>query len=98
VVGCGGLLGFLGETGCWTRCFGGEFVVDCVVNVVSGRTRFFGVKRGTGVSGLFLGWVGLGYPAGVETKDRQLQRQLQTATANAGILPHSTTLRVRMTT
>ena len=46
--GCGVLLGIFGNLGVLTWCFCGEFVVDCVVNVVSLRSLFRGWKLGQG--------------------------------------------------
>jgi hypothetical protein len=46
--GCPFLLGVLAKTGDKTWCFCGEFVVDCVVNVVLLRTVFCGRRMGQG--------------------------------------------------
>jgi hypothetical protein len=47
------LLGFLVKTGARTWCFGGEFVVLCVVNVVVQQPVFGGLKDAPRISDLF---------------------------------------------
>jgi hypothetical protein len=51
---CGVLLGFLRKQGVLMVCFCGEFVVECVANVVLKQSSFVVIKNRTRFQGLFL--------------------------------------------
>jgi hypothetical protein len=62
------LLGVLAKTGAKTWCFGGEFVVVCVVNVVVQQPLIWARKIRHAFWILFLGFSILGMPFGPISK------------------------------